>query len=105
MPVNTAHQVALLSLATAALAFTVCETTLFAGLRAWATGRNAWLGKLAGCGYCLGHWIALGLVAIYRPRLFEAWWPLDYFLTAVCIAWLAAFQWTALCWLMERAGK
>jgi hypothetical protein len=30
---------------------------------------------------------------------------LDYGLTALVIAWLAAFQWAALCWLMERAAK
>ncbi len=60
---------------------------------------------MARCGYCLGHWAAFGLVAVYRPRLFEAWWLLDYVLTALVIAWLAAFQWAALCWLMEKAKK
>lgn len=25
-------------------------------------------------------------------------WLLDYFLTALVIAWLTAFQWAALCW-------
>ncbi len=98
-------QVVLLSLVTAAVAFTLCETRLFAGLRAWVKGRSVWLGKLACCGYCLGHWVAFGLVAIYRPRLFEAWWLLDYFLTALAIAWLAAFQWATLCWLMAKAEK
>lgn len=98
-------QVLLLSLVTASVAFTLCETTLFAGLRDWVRGRSAWLGKLAGCGYCLGHWVALGLVVIYRPRLFQGWWLLDYILTALAIAWLAAFQWAVLCWLVERAGK
>ncbi len=98
-------QVVLLSLVTAGAAFTLCETTLFAGLRAWVKGRSLWLGKLACCGYCLGHWVAFGLVAVYRPRLFAAWWLLDYFLTALVIAWLAAFQWAALGWLMAKAGK
>ena len=88
----------------ASVAFTLCETTLFAGLREGVKARSAWLGKLACCGYCLRHWIALGLVAMYRPRLFDAGWLLDYFLTALVIAWLAAFQWAALFWLMERAG-
>jgi hypothetical protein len=31
----------------------------------------------------------VGLVAIYRPRLFNAWWLLNYLLTALVIAWLA----------------
>ncbi len=64
-------QVVVLPLVTASIAFTLCETTVFAGLRDWVKARNAWLGKLACFGYCLGHWLALGLVAIYRPRFFE----------------------------------
>jgi hypothetical protein len=99
------EQVILLSLVKASVAFTLSETTAFAGFCDWEKGRSAWLGKLACCGYCLGHWVAFGLDAIYRPRLFEAWWLLDYFPTAPVIAWLAAFQWAALCWLMEKVGK
>ena len=60
---------------------------------------------LHGCGYCLGHWSAFVLTAIYRPRLFHAWWPLGFFLTALVIAWLSAFQWAVLCWLMQKTGK
>jgi len=48
-----------LSLVTASLAFTLYEMKLFAGLREWVKGRSVWLGKLACCGYCLGHWVAL----------------------------------------------
>lgn len=98
-------QIVVLSLATASIAFTVSETAVFDGLRQWLHARNAWLGKLVSCGYCMGYWIAFGLVAIYRPRLFDAWWLLDGFLTALVIAWLAAFQWATLSWLMEKAGK
>jgi hypothetical protein len=98
-------QVLWLSLVTASVAFTLCETALFAGLREWVKGRSVWLGKLACCGYCLGHWVAFALVAIYRPRLFGEWWLLDYLLTGLVIAWLAAFQWAALCCLMEKAEK
>ena len=99
------EQVVWLSLATAAVAFTISETTIFSGAREWLKGRNAWLGKLVSCGYCVGHWIAFGPIAIYRQRLFEAWWLLDYFLTALVVAWLAAFQWAVLCRLMEKASK
>ena len=99
------RQVALLSLVVASVAFTISEAAVFAGLRERAKRWSPWSGKLASCGYCLGHWVAFGLVAIYRPRLFEGWWPLDYFLTALVIAWLAAFQWAALCWLMDKTGK
>jgi hypothetical protein len=98
-------EVALLSVATAAISFSVAETKLFSTAREWVKTRSRCWGELISCGYCLGHWVALGLVAIYRPRLFDAWWLLDYFLTALVIAWLAGFQWAALCWLMEKAGK
>lgn len=95
----------LLSGVTAYLAFTVSETSLFAPFRRWCQERNRWLGKLVACGFCLGFWFAVALVAVFRPRLFASWWLLDYLLTAMVIAWLAAFQWAALCWLMDRAGK
>lgn len=68
-------------------------------------GRSVWLGKLACCGCWLGRWVAFGLAVIDRPRLFGAWWPLDYCLAALVIAWLAAFQRAALCVPMDRAGK
>ena len=45
------------------------------------------------------------LVAIYRPKLFEAWWVLDHCITVLVIAWLAGLQWAVLCVLMEKAGK
>lgn len=98
-------QVVILSLAVASISFTFSETSLFTGIREWVKNWNPWLGKLINCGYCMGHWAAFGLVAIYQPRLFEQWWLLDYFLTALVIAWLAAFQWALLCWLMEKTGK
>lgn len=94
-----------LSVVTAALSFTVTETKLFEPWRQWLDGKSRFWGGLFACGYCLGHWISLALVAIYRPRLFEGWWPLDYLLTGVAIAWLAAFQWALLCWWMDKAGK
>ncbi|MDH3524507.1 MAG: DUF1360 domain-containing protein [Acidobacteriota bacterium] len=99
------REVALLSSVTGFLAFSVSETKLLAPFREWLAARSAPLGKLVSCGFCTGFWVAVALEAIYRPRLFHAWRPLDLALTAFVIAWLAAFQWLALCWLMDRAGK
>lgn len=99
------EQVLLLSLVTASISFTVSEGAISAGLRDLLNTYNPWIGKLVRCGYCLGHWVAFGLVAIYHPRLFHAWWLLDYFLTALVIAWFAGFQWAIMCWLMDKAGK
>lgn len=97
--------VAMLSIVTASISFTVTETKLFMPVREWVKKRNAFLGELLSCGYCFSHWIAFALVAIYRTRLFESWWLLDYFLTALVIAWLSGIQWATMGWLMEKAGK
>lgn len=95
----------LLSLANASISFTIAEMKVFRAFRDWVKGKNHWLGDLFCCGYCLGHWSAFGLTAIYQPRLFHACWPLDFFLTALVIAWLSAFQWVLLCLLMQKTGK
>ena len=97
--------VALLAVVTASISFAVTDTKVFLPFREWVKGKSSFLGELFSCGYCFGHWVAFALVAIYRPRLFESWWLLDYFLTAVFIAWLGAFQWVLMCWLMDKAGK
>ena len=98
-------EVICLSFVTAAISFTVCDAILFLPLREWTKGKNKFLGELLSCGYCFGHWTAFALVALYRPKLFEQWWLLDYFLTALVIAWLSAFQWILMFWLMQKTGK
>jgi hypothetical protein len=95
----------LLSLVTASVSFTVAETKLFKRFREWVAGKSSFLGAMFSCGYCLGHWIAFALVAVYRPRLFESWWLLDYFLTALVVAWLGGVQWALMCLLMRTEGK
>jgi hypothetical protein len=99
------NEVFLLSLLTASISFTVTETKVFQFLREWTKAKNAWAGDLISCGYCLGLWVAFALVVVYQPRLFHAWWLLDYFFTALVIAWLSAFQWILICWLMKKTEK
>lgn len=94
-----------LSFATSSISFTVTETKFFKPLREWIKKKSNFLGDLLSCGYCLGHWIAFALVAVYKPKLFEFWWLLDYFLTAIVIAWFSGLQWAVMCWLMDKAGK
>lgn len=94
-----------LSLAVASISFTISETRLFAPLRTWIMDRNAFVGEIVSCGYCLGHWVAFALVFVYRPRLFQSWWMLDYVLTGLVIAWLSGFQWALMSWFMDKAGK
>jgi hypothetical protein len=98
-------EVALLSCVTAWIAFTLSEAAVFESAREWAKSRSRWLGKLLGCGYCLGFWIALALETIYQPRVLRSWWPLDHLLTALVIAWLAGAWWAVMCWLTRAAGK
>jgi hypothetical protein len=99
------EKVILLSLVVASISFTVCESKLFKPLREWTKQKFSYLEDFLSCGYCLGHWVSFGLVAIYQPKLFNSWWLLDYFLTALVIAWFSGFQWAAMCWLMEKAGE
>ena len=94
-----------LSIVTASISFTVTESKLFKPLREWLKKTSSFLGDLCSCGYCFGHWIAFILVAIYKPRMFAYWWLLDYFLTALVIAWFSGIQWVLMCWLMEKIGK
>lgn len=98
-------QIVYLSFVTASVSFTITETKLFLPIREWAKRKNSLFGELISCGYCFDYWIAFTLVAVYRVKPFESWWPLDYFLTALVIAWLSAFQWILMCWLMDKAGK
>ena len=94
-----------LSIVCAAISFTVTETKIFKPLREWLKKKSTFFGDLLSCGYCFGHWVAFALVAVYQPKLFQSWWLLDYFLTALVIAWFSAFQWAIMCWLMEKTGK
>jgi hypothetical protein len=97
-------EIIFLSFVTASISFTVTEKELFKPLREW-TEKIFFFGTLLSCGYCFDHWVAFALVAIYRPKIFEFWWLLDYFLTALAIAWLAGIQCVLMRWLMEKAGK
>ena len=94
-----------LSLIAASISFTITETKLFLPIREWIKKKNAFLGKLFSCGYCFSHWVAFVLVSIYRPKLFESWWLMNYFFNALIVAWIAAFQWILMCWLVDKAGK
>ncbi len=99
------EEVIYLSLVTASISFTVTETKLFKPLREWVKRKKSIGGELLSCGYCFSHWVAFTFVAIYQPKLFEAWWLLDYFLTALVISWLSSAQWILMCWVMEKVGK
>lgn len=73
MNIDGLYQVAVLALATTSIALTVAQAQIFAPARGWIAKRNHWLGELVSCSYCTSHWVALALVAIYRPTLVECW--------------------------------
>jgi len=99
------EEILFLSFVTASVSFTVTETKLFLPSREWIKKKNTILGELFFCSYCFAHWIAFALVAVYKPKLFEAWWILDYILTAIVIVWFSSFQMAFLCWLMDRIRR
>jgi len=99
-------EIFILSMAVASVSFTVSEAIIFKAIRKFISNKNKFLGKLISCGYCLGHWISFSLVAIYQPRLFYSAVPIfDYFITALVIVWISAFQWLIMCWFIKKTGK
>jgi len=94
-----------LSLVTASISFTITETKICAACRQWVKRRSTFFGELLSCGYCLGHWIALILVILFKPQFFDTWWLLDYFFVVMIIAWLSGFQWALMGLLMKATGK
>jgi len=91
-----------LSTATAAISFLVTQSSLFGGFRDWVGKRSKCLHELLTCYYCLGHWVAVALVIAFRARLFGLH-PLaiDFILTILVVAWLAALQ----CVVMDALWK
>lgn len=60
----------LLTLASAAASFTLSRGVVFQGVRDVILRRGPlWLGRLVMCPYCTLHWVALGVVLAYRPRV------------------------------------
>lgn len=102
------NEVLLLSAVTACMSFTLSEAALFSGFRRLALRAHPWLGKLAQCGYCTSHWVALSLVLCLRP---DPGWGGDIHpflslpLTVFLVVWLATPQWLAVSRLMQWAGK
>jgi hypothetical protein len=95
--------VVLLSIVSACIAFTVTKSVLFAPIRIVIEDHLPHkVSELFHCGYCFGHWVSFVLVAIYQPRLFNYFWPIDYFLTALVIAWLSGIQWAIFCILTNH---
>lgn len=79
-----------LAFATSAIAMSFTQGSMFEPLRNWITRKNALLGELSRCFFCLGHWIAFAGVAVYRPRPLQLWWPADLVVAAFVVIALAS---------------
>jgi hypothetical protein len=53
--------------------------------------QSLWLGKLFTCPYCMSHWVALGAMLVYRPRMIVSNSLIaDYLVTGFALAGLSA---------------
>lgn len=82
-----------LGVAIGAVCFTCARTKITEPLRKRIKERNAWLGNLVGCPYCLSHWFSFVAAGIYRPRIVDLWLPLDVLVAAMVMVAVAAFTW------------
>jgi len=91
-----------LSTATAAVSFLIAQSSIFGGFREWVHKHSKRLHGLVTCYYCLGHWVAAALVIAFEARLFRLHpTAIDYALTILVVAWLAALQ----CAVMDALWK
>lgn len=84
------YQVAVLALAVAAISVTTSKSRMFASSRVWIAGRSEFLGELASCHYCTSHWLAIVLVAIYRPVLVPQWFLIDLIVSVFAMVAISA---------------
>lgn len=84
------QQIAVLALATSAISITVARGGVFSSQRKWLLKHHNWLGRLASCPYCMSHWVAGVLVAIYQPVVVAVWLPLDLIISLFIMVALSA---------------
>jgi hypothetical protein len=77
--------------ATGVIATTITKGKPFLPLRRWAKKKSPeWLYALLRCPYCTSHWVAFAITAIYRPRIVNVFWLVDYFITAFTLVAIGA---------------
>jgi hypothetical protein len=68
--------------ASAAVAMSFTQGTMFEPLRKWISAQNKLIGELANCFFCMSHWIVFAGIAVYRPRPLDLWLPADLVVAA-----------------------
>ncbi|WP_432699380.1 DUF1360 domain-containing protein [Kluyvera cryocrescens] len=80
----------MIALAASSISMTVTQTELFAAFREWTAKKNALMGHLFQCFYCLSHWVVFAGMAVYRPALLNSGFALiDWVMTAFITITLA----------------
>lgn len=102
MNVNGLMQIAILAFATAAISLTTAKGKIFAPFREWMKARSDWIGELASCPYCTSHWVAIALVAIYRPTLIRSWVIVDFAVSVFVMVAIAAVISGLIQWLTSN---
>lgn len=82
----------MIALASASISMTLTQTELFAALRAWAARKNALLGHLFKCFYCMSHWVVIAGMLVYRPALLHSGiGAVDWVMTAFIVLTVTTF--------------
>ncbi len=71
------YQITVMAFAVSAIAVTITKAKVFQPIRGWIKSKSVWLGDLFSCPYCLSHWLAIIIVAIYQPDMFSFFLILD----------------------------
>ncbi len=61
-----------IAIAAASISYTITMTALFAPVRSWSQKLGHMISYLFNCFYCMSHWVVIGAVLIYRPRLIQS---------------------------------
>ena len=70
MPIDRFLTLIYLAAATAALSLTITRSGVFASIRQGIARQSTRGARLFSCPYCMSHWIAMIIVALYRPVQF-----------------------------------
>ena len=95
-----------LSLAVGSASFLISSTKIASPPKVWIASRKgafySWLSELLRCPYCVGTWLSIFAVAIYRPRVTHGFFLLDYLVSVMIISGLAMLP---VLWIKKALGK
>lgn len=88
--------IGVLSLAISALSLTITKASIFRPARRRIADKNAWLGDLITCPYCMSHWLAFAAVIVYHTRIVHSRIYLLDLLVSAFMAVALASVWSGL---------